>query len=81
LYGKQVAFLDEFKEALRFQPKFLIIDDYVKQMFIYHEIKELIKEDYSIYKFYTEKEIAGYRSNYRSLLKTTSVYILKKNIN
>lgn len=81
LYGKPVVFLDEFKEALRFQPKFLIIDDSVKQMFIYNEIKKLIKEDYKIYKLYTEKEIVGYRSNYRSLLKTTSVYILKKNIN
>jgi hypothetical protein len=81
LYGESVTFIDEFKKALRSKPKFLVIDDFVKQMPIYNEIKELIEGEYKLYKFYDEKEIIDYRSNYRNLLKTTSVYILKNNIN
>jgi hypothetical protein len=81
LYGESITFIDEFKEALRFKPKFLVIDDYVKQMHIYNDIKELIKDDYKLYKFYDEKEIAHYRNNYRNLLKTTTVYVLKNNLN
>ena len=55
-----------------------MIDDFVKQMHIYNDIKELINDDYKLYKFYDEKEIADYRNNYRNLLKTTTVYVLKK---
>jgi hypothetical protein len=78
LYDESVTFVDEFKEALRFKPKFLVFDNFVKQMLIYNDIKELIKDDYKLYKFYDEKEIADYRNNYRNLLKTTTVYVLKK---
>ena len=77
VYGDSKIFIDEFKYILSVKPKFLIFDDFIKQSYIYQNVKELIKDDYRIYDFYDKNEIYKYRRNYRKLLKTTSIYILK----
>ena len=77
LYGKNYTFIDEFENVLDNKPKFLIFDSYVKQMSIYKSIEELISTNYQIYEYYDEIKISKYRSNYKKLLRNTSVYILK----
>ena len=77
LYGKNYTFIDEFENVLDNKPKFLIFDSYVKQMSIYKSIEELISTNYQIYEYYDEIKISKYRSNYKKLLKNTSVYTLK----
>ena len=81
IYGKKIYFLDVFKNILSLKPKFLIFEEFAKNLKIFDEIDMLISEDYEKYQYYDDINLTNLRGHYRKLLKSTNVYILKKLIN